>query len=180
MILLLAALACAPDDVTDAKDTGGDTSGDNGGDSGGNGDDTAGGNGGGTDSIVGTWLSEGDNISALFAGDPFNYVAITSTFNEDLSYTASATDNEGGSNALSGTYTVDTSTSPGTIVLEQASPYTATASGIWQIEGDTMTYEVVQTEPDYGFVPPTPESGFGTTSGPNIEPGVNVQVYVRQ
>lgn len=178
MILALLALACAPDDVTDdgADDTGADTA-DTGADTGDDSGDTG---SGGADSIVGEWLSEGEDISELFAGAPFSYVSIVATFGGDGSYTVVATNDEGQVGTLTGTYTVDTSTEPGAITLEQATPYAATAVGIWDVEGDTLTYEVVQTVPDYGYVPPTPETGFGTTSGPNIDPGVNVQVYVRQ
>ena len=43
-----------------------------------------------------------------------------------------------------------------------------------------MTYEVVQTVPDYGYTPPTPTSGFGTTSGPGVSAGDNVQIYRRR
>ena len=122
----------------------------------------------------------GENVSVLFAGDPFNYVSILAQFNGDGSYTVRATDADGQQGTLSGAYTADNTTEPATIVLVQANPYTATAEGIWDVSGSTLTYEVVQTDPEYGFAPPTPESGFGTTSGPNIEAGVNVQVYVRQ
>lgn len=190
MMSLLFALACAPDDVTDkvgddtAADTGGDSGGgdsDSNGDTGGDtGSDTETGGDTGPDSIVGDWLSDGDNISVLFAGDPFNYVSILCHFGGDGTYTVQATDVDGQQGTLSGTYAADNTTEPGTIVLTQANPYTATAEGIWDVSGTTLTYEVVQTDPDYGFAPPTPESGFGTTSGPNIEPGVNVQVYVSQ
>jgi hypothetical protein len=75
---------------------------------------------------------------------------------------------------------VDASTSPGSITLTQASPYAATAVGIYQVDGDTLTYEVVQTLPDYGFTPPTSETGFGSTSGPGLDADVNIQIYQRQ
>ena len=52
--------------------------------------------------------------------------------------------------------------------------------GIYEVDGNTLTYEVVQVDPDYGFTPPTPESGFGSTGGPNMTEGINVQVYRRQ
>jgi hypothetical protein len=81
---------------------------------------------------------------------------------------------------LVGTFVADEGTSPATIVLTQTSPYAATAEGIYQVDGDTLTYEVVQTQPDYGFLPPTPETGFGSTSGTGLNPGDNIQIYRRQ
>lgn len=129
--------------------------------------------------IVGTWRSQGADLSDLFAGEPFNYVDVQAIFRANGRSEVHATDQDGATADLIGTYTVDLSTSPATIVVLQTSPYEATASGIWAVSGDTLTYEVVQTVPDYGFVPPTPSSGFGTTSGPNLDPGTNVQTYQR-
>jgi hypothetical protein len=38
----------------------------------------------------------------------------------------------------------------------------------------------VIVSPDYGYDPPTPEGDFGSSSGPDLDPGANVQVYRRQ
>ena len=178
MIPLFLALACAPDDVTDDTGSPADTAetGDTG-DTTDTGDTQDTGAGG---SIVGDWLSEGANIAPLLSGAPFNYVSIDAHFDADLSYEVVATNADGQTGTLTGTYVASDATTPGTITLSQATPYTATAEGIWQIDGSTLTYEVVQVDPSYGFTPPTPESGFGTTAGDGIEPGENVQVYVRQ
>lgn len=130
--------------------------------------------------LLGSWLSEGENISPLFQSSFFNYVSIQAVFNADLSYEVVATDAEGASTTLTGSFVVDTSTTPAGIVLTQATPSAVTAEGIWQVEGTLMTYEVVQTDPNpYGFVAPTPETGFGSTSGPGLNPGDNVQKYER-
>jgi len=72
---------------------------------------------------------------------------------------------------------VSAATDPGTISLSQSVPTEATAEGIWQVSGTTLTYEVVQTDPDFGFTAPTPEAGFGSTAGPGLTPDINVQVY---
>lgn len=175
-MILALALACAPDDYDTGKTTPTDDSGtttptdDTG--------TTA--TGSANDTLAGSWLSEGANIADLLAGPPFNIVSITATFGGDGSYEVVSTDDEGTSGTLTGTYVADLGTDPAGIVLSQATPYTATAEGIYQIVGDTLTYEVVQTVPDYGYAPPTPESGFGTTSGNGIEAGINVQTFVRQ
>lgn len=181
MTFLLLALACAvddvkddtgaPDDTADTADSGdttdtsetGDTSGDD-----------------GPGDLTGTWLSEGENLSPLFAAEPFSYVSITADFGGDGAYDVAATDADGQTVTLTGTYVVDVTTNPGTIILTQTTPYSATAEGIWQVVGTTLTYEVVQTVPDYGFTPPTPETGFGSTAGGSLAPGDNVQVYVKQ
>lgn len=167
MILML--LACLPDDVDDTAFTGQDT------DSGSPTDTTE----TGTttpEGIFGKWVSEGEDLSDLFA--PY-YESLDGNFKSSFEYVVSAHDLGGSDARYEGTFTIDESTTPASIVLSQSMPYMATASGIYQIDGDVMTYEVVQTEPDYGYVPPTPESGFGSTSGPEIQTGDNVQTYRR-
>jgi hypothetical protein len=129
--------------------------------------------------LVGTWLSTGDDLSDLFAADPFNYVRVDADFASSGSFTVTVRDVDGQTGTLTGSYAASDATNPGTVTLSQTAPYEATASGIWQVQGGVLTYEVVQTSPDYGFVPPTPASGFGTTSGPNLSPGENVQIYRR-
>lgn len=172
-MILALLFACIPDDV---KESGGDTAGDSSADT--SNDSTS-------DSdtspskqdITGNWLSEGSNVSPLFQASGFT--KILAGFQKDGTSTATVTDTKGKSYDFTGTYTVDTSTNPGTIEVVVISPVQATSRGIWQVDGDTLTYEVAQVTPDKGFVPPTPSSGFGSTSGPNVEAGVNVQIYVR-
>ena len=130
-------------------------------------------------SLVGTWVSEGRDISDLFTGVPFFYVAIEVDFRADGTVNTEITDQDGAVYVTRGTYVIDDSTRPATIELAQTEPYIATLRGIYEVAGNELTYEVVQITPDYGFVPPTPESGFGSTSGPNLIPGINVQTYVR-
>lgn len=129
--------------------------------------------------IVGTWISEGSDISDLFAGLPFFYVSVEATFRADGSVSTEIRDRDGATYVTSGTWTTDTSTDPAVIDLQQIEPYAAVLSGIYAIEGDTMTYEVVQLSPDYGYQAPTPEGGFGSTAGPNLIPGINVQTFER-
>jgi hypothetical protein len=130
--------------------------------------------------LVGSWVSAGEDLSPLFAGPPFQYQRIEASFNEDGSYRVDSTDQGGAVYTLLGTYTVEVGAGgPQVVRLSQTDPYEAEAEGIWQVEGDRLTYEVVQVEPDYGFAPPTPEGGFGSTSGQGLAPGDNVQVYRR-
>lgn len=167
--LLVPLAGCAPDDW-DGTDYVPDTTVDT----------TETGDSGSGEGFVGTWRSEGADLSELFASDPFNYASVDASFRSNGGYTVDATDADGAEYALVGTYTTDESTDPATIALLQSEPYEAIASGIYSVAGDTLTYEIVQTSPDYGFVPPTPGGGFGSTSGPNMDAGVNVQTYRRR
>lgn len=132
------------------------------------------------DQLTGTWLSEGDDIAPIFQTAMFAYVSITAVYASDGSYTVQATDGEGATYDFAGTSTFDTATTPHTIVQSQTIPYKGTAEGIWTVEGDVFTLEVVQTFPDYGFTPATPTSGFGSSAGFGLAPGDLVQVFRRQ
>lgn len=131
----------------------------------------------GDQDLTGTWLSAGDDVSDLLVG--FGFVEITATFNADRSYEVVG-ESANATYTFTGTYSVDTSTSPATIELSQAEPFASASVGIWEVDGDTLTYEVAQTVPDQGFTPPTPETGFGSTAGGGTAPGANVQIYRKQ
>jgi hypothetical protein len=130
------------------------------------------------DAIHGSWVSEGEDLAPLFV--LFSFTRIDATFDDDGTYAVSSLDAAGATIDYTGTYVVSVDTEPHTIVLEQATPTAATASGIWQVDdADVLTYEVTQTVPDQGFVPPTPEGGFGSTVAAGLNPGDNVQVFRR-
>jgi hypothetical protein len=129
--------------------------------------------------LVGRWRSEGGDLSPLFSGEPFRYVRVEAEFGGGGAYVVTSVDGNGAQYVLTGTYTVDEGTTPATVSLLQEEPYEAEAEGIWEVDGDLLRYEVVQTVPDYGFVPPSPDEGFGSTAGPGLSPGNNVQVYRR-
>lgn len=192
MIRLLAAfslfaLTACVDDSADPGDTSGgadsavDSGAGGGGDTDTNPQDTSdsGTTGGDVALTSGTWVSEGDNLSALLAY--FDIVHVEAVFHTDGSYDVSSTDESGAVTTLDGTYTVGTSTTPHTITLNQTTPQSATAAGIWQITGTTLTYEVVQTSPAVGCTAPTPDTGFGSTRcSPPLNANANVQIFVRQ
>jgi len=138
------------------------------------------------DPIVGTWVSEGGNVAPLLFNPPFRIRRIQATFNRDGSYVVVQRDSAGTEATLRGTYT----TSPGgatgananirNIVANQNSPTAITAVGIYEVVGNTMRYEVAQTQPPLqGVTPPTAAAGFGSTSGGAFGQA-NVQRYVRQ
>ncbi len=190
---VLLSTACRPDDVDDTGSNGGSAdggssdggSGDGGSSDGGSGDggsDGGSGDGGsGGDcaglGLLGDWLSEGDDISPLFQHPSVDYVRVEASFTASCDYTAYALTGDGSEYDFSGTYTA-TAGSPGSIVQTQAQPFEGVSDGIWQVDGDVLTFEVVLQ--GYGFTAPTPETGFGSTSGQGLSEGDNVQIYRKQ
>lgn len=141
-----------------------------------------GGDGGGdagmADLLVGDWLSEGDDISSLLAY--YGYTSVTSSFLSDGSYVVDATGSTGAVDSYAGTFVADDSAALAAITLTQTSPSAITAEGIFTVEDDVLTYEVVQTSPDIGCTPPTVQSGFATTDCSGQTGDYNVQVFRRQ
>jgi hypothetical protein len=140
-------------DDTGAADTTPDT---------GNGDDT----GGEPVALEGTWLSEGDDVAPLLI-NLTGAVSITATF-DDVGFTVVTIDDEGQEVMQTGVYTATEVGDVYEILLEQSTPQTITAAGIYQIDNSVsppvMRYEVLQTEPDVNAgPPPTAEGGFGAT-----------------
>lgn len=169
---------CLPDDVTDAvgRDSGVDTSVVDSADT--EVDDSAEDTQQDDDLIQGKWVSKGDDLAPLFV-EYFDFVTVEARFRANGNYTVHSVAADGTTYDFSGTWTGDDSTSPGIIVLSQSSPSTATVQGIYEVKSGVLTYEVVQTQPDFGFTAPTPSSGFGSTAGDGLNPGDNVQVYRR-
>lgn len=135
------------------------------------------------DAIVGTWVSEGDNV-ALGLRTVLKTKKITATFNENKTYTVVTVDSSNVSVTYTGTYQsaekTDTLIHP--ISLNQQTPTSIVSQGIYQIKGNIMFYEVIQVNPPLtGFTPPTVEEGFGSTkyNGVKLE-AYWVQVFVKQ
>jgi hypothetical protein len=171
--LVLVFAGCDGDDATDTE-TGTDV------DSGDTETDTDMGTEAETSAIVGDWNSSGDDVAPLLSGAPLLYADINASFETDGTYEVVATNTDGNATTFSGTYSVDASTEPNGILLVQTVPQQSESNGIFEIDGTTLTYEVVQTTPDFGFVAPTPTTGFGSTSGNGIAADVNTQVFVAQ
>ena len=124
------------------------------------------------------WQSSGANVAVLLAGDPFNVDSIYVEFDE-LTYRVEQF-SAGVQTILEGAYT-QTASGVGeiwNITLIQSVPSALTAEGIFEIsaDGETLTYEVLQTEPDLGFTAPNAAGGFGSTNGGTFADW-NIQTY---
>ncbi len=129
--------------------------------------------------LMGEWQSSGANVApllvTLFATD-----SIYANFRTDNTYLVEQYDTAGTKLVLEGTYTQALSGvgQIWTIEVNQTSPVTLTSEGIFEIIGDVMNYEIVQTSPDIGAVPPTAQLGFGSTNAGALGM-LNVQTYER-
>ena len=127
--------------------------------------------------LQGQWQSSGTDVApllvSLFATD-----SIFAAFRTDLTYLVEQYDTSGAKLTLEGTYTQTESSVPGIweIVVNQTAPAALTSEGIFEITGTTMKYEIVQTSPDIGAIPPTAEGGLGSTNGGALGEA-NIQTY---
>lgn len=134
--------------------------------------------------IHGTWVSEGDDIAPGLVA-LFGTTRITAIFRANNTYEVEELRGPGDPPiVLTGTYTTEASDVGNirTISLTQADPVTLTAEGIYEVSVDlnSMTYEVIQTEPFIGAIAPTPTGGFGsTTIGGQQSGAMWIQNYVR-
>ncbi len=136
------------------------------------------------DELVGTWISEGaGQVASGLAAAPFRTKRITATFNENNTYLVVSVDSTDAAVSFTGTWQtgLEAQGEIRSIVLEQTTPTSLTSTGIFQVEGNTLTYEVLQTSPALdGFSAPTVAGGFGSTSYLTYPLGQTwVQRYVR-
>lgn len=135
--------------------------------------------------IIGNWVSEGTNLSVLFAGSYFNIRKVEANFKPDFTYVVNQYNKTNTTTTpdivFTGTFVIAKSTTGNiwTITCNQDLPYTAVASGIFEIKTnpEVLWYEVVQTSGTQN-VPPTPAAGFGSSNGGSLQDW-NVQKYVR-
>ena len=132
--------------------------------------------------IVGKWYSAGTDVApllfALFATD-----SIYAEFRDDNTYIVEQFDTTGAKLTLTGVYTQSASGTANIydIAVDQTAPAALTSTGIFQVTSeipDVMSYEIVQTSPDIGAIPPTASGGFGGTNGGAFGT-TNVQTYRR-
>jgi hypothetical protein len=131
--------------------------------------------------IEGNW--EAYDVSAILAGA--GITGVNAEFNSDNTYVVESIAG-GATTTLEGTYVVSEDPNEEgiyTITLNQSSPSTLTAEGIFAVyeaSPDSMWYEVAQTVPSItGVTAPTQEGGFGSTSGGAFF-NANIQKYTRQ
>ncbi len=129
--------------------------------------------------IQGEWQSSGANVAPLLV-TLFAVDSIYAEFKTDMTYSVTQVDTSGTAIQLTGTYAQTESSVDGIweITVNQSAPATLTSEGIFEINDNTMKYEIVQTQPDLGATPPTPEAGFGSSSGGALG-DTNVQTYIR-
>lgn len=135
--------------------------------------------------IVGTWAASGQTgVSPGLYGAPFNVRSITATFNANQTYTVVSTDANNAQVTYTGTWQTDTGANGSirSITLNQATPSAVTSQGIFRITGTALTYEVIQVQPAIaGFLPPTVQGGFGSTSYNGVALGATwTQNYTKQ
>lgn len=133
--------------------------------------------------LVGDWISQGQDVAPILRQGGFEVEALTVTFGRDGSYVGELRLASGDVVPYGGTFVVDDGTDPWGIALTQTAPQGLTSQGIVAVEegvgGLVMRFEVVQVDPPTpGFQPPTPQGGFGSTRGTD-HPADNIQVYRR-
>ncbi len=134
--------------------------------------------------LVGEWVSEGADVAPLLREAPLSLSRLQANFKSDQSFLVTITNQQGESFNLSGQYSVilnQTITGPHEIELRQAQPEASFSQGIWTVENDILTYEVVQVEPPLpgNNTPPNAMSGFGSSNQGELGSD-NVQVYRRR
>ncbi|MCR9132400.1 MAG: hypothetical protein NXI08_07495 [bacterium] len=135
------------------------------------------------EAIVGEWVSEGASNVAVGLQALTKTARIDADFEENGTYNVVSTDSAGAQVTFTGTYSLGEGEAGDirTITLTQATPTSLTSAGIFQIQGNTMTYEVIQTEPNIGAEAPTVEGGFGSTLvGGSSNGTIWVQGFARQ
>jgi hypothetical protein len=133
--------------------------------------------------IVGTWKSQGTDVAPLL-GVFFNIDSIGATFRTNNTYSVAARDTGGTIINYAGTYSVTESGVANiyNITLNQSAPTEVTSQGIYRVfaaSPDSMYYEVIQTTPSLPgtWTAPTAAAGFGSTAGPNLPAGWNLQKF---
>lgn len=118
------------------------------------------------DELVGAWVSEGVGNVAPGLAILVQTARIDAEFFENQTYSVVSVDSSGAAVNFEGNWVAGEPNEEGirTITLNQSVPTTLTSSGIFRVDGDQMTYEVIQSSPALdGVTPPTPEGGFGST-----------------
>lgn len=127
------------------------------------------------DPWVGQWLSAGANVAPILVA-VFNYDSVRVYMEDDGTVQLDTHIAGGAWSSVSGTYAVTESASGDVHSIELIYP-AFSQEGIIEVIDDTMRLEAVQTVPDIGAVPRTPETGFGSDAALGT---TNIQTYVRE
>jgi hypothetical protein len=119
------------------------------------------------DAIVGVWVSQGAGNVAPGLAMLTKTAKIDAEFNSNNTYNVVSIDSSNVAVTFTGNWTVGEPNANGirSITLNQSTPTQLVATGIFRIQGNTMEYEVIQSQPALdGVVPPTTAGGFGSTN----------------
>lgn len=133
--------------------------------------------------IIGIWRSEGSDVASLLREPPLSLSSLEARFDKNERFVVNITNTNGESFSLNGQFSVPMGASLGQthpITLVQELPESSTSEGIWRVEGDLLTYEVVQTNPPLpgDNSPPSTTQGFGSTNRGELGSD-NIQLYRR-
>jgi hypothetical protein len=130
------------------------------------------------DPWVGQWLSAEGNVAPILVA-VFNYDSVRVWLNDDQTVRLDTHVDGGAWTTTEGTYVVTESATGDVHAIELIYPAFSQEGIVEVTEGtpDVLRLEAVQTVPDIGAVPRTPETGFGSdgTLGDS-----NIQTYVRE
>jgi hypothetical protein len=134
------------------------------------------------DEIVGTWVSAGTHVAPGLVA--FKVDSLRVTFNANATYQMQQyADGQSTPVGLSGTYQVAAGAA-GSIrgITVNQTQGAVTATGIFRVTGNGMTYEIIQSAPEIpGFTPPTVTAGFGSSAYNGVPLGQYwVQTYVKR
>lgn len=118
------------------------------------------------DELVGAWVSEGVGNVAPGLAFLLRTAKIDAEFFENQTYSVVSVDSTGAAVTFEGNWEAGEPNEEGirSILLNQSVPVAVVSSGIFRVQGNEMTYEVIQTSPALeGVSPPTVEGGFGST-----------------
>ena len=126
---------------------------------------------------VGNWLSAEENVAPILVA-LFDYDSVHVAMDEDQIVTLETHVRDGAWATISGTYAVTESDEGDVHSIELIYAAFSQAGIIEVTDGspDVMRLEVVQTVPDIGAIPRTPETGFGSDPGLGDS---NIQTYIR-
>ena len=126
----------------------------------------------------GEWLSTGEDVAPILV-TLFNYDSVRVFMDPDNTVTLMSHVAEGAWTTTEGTYAVTETDKSGVLAISLVYP-AFEQEGIIQVTTgaiDMMQLEAVQTVPDIGAAPRTPETGFGSDPGLGV---LNIQVYREQ